>query len=233
MSTKTVMIVDDEERLRALLRTYLEREGYRMLTAANGREALRLTRAEKPDLIILDVMMPTMDGYDYLRQHRTEDLSGAIIMLTARVDDADAVLGLELGADDYVTKPFSPRVLVARVRAVLRRTGAQPPAAQVLRAGDVVVDRASHCVKVQERDIDLTPSEFDLLSALIAAPGRVYTRSQLLEQVQGVAYDAYERTIDVHIKNLRAKLGDDPRQPRYIHTVYGVGYRFAEQGSAT
>lgn len=232
MTTKTVMIVDDEERLRSLVRTYLEREGYRVLTASNGREALRLTRTEKPDLIILDVMMPEMDGYDYLRQHRAENLSGAIIMLTARVDDADAVLGLELGADDYVTKPFSPRVLVARVRAVLRRAGAQPPVAQVLRAGDVVIDRSGHTVTIQDREVDLTPSEFDLLSVLVAAPGRVFTRSQLLEQVQGIAFEAYERTIDVHIKNLRAKIEDDPRAPRYIETVYGVGYRFAEPGGA-
>ncbi len=232
MSSKTVLIVDDEERLRALVRTYLEREGYRVLTAANGREALRLARTEKPDLIILDIMMPEMDGYDFMRAHRAEHLPGAIIMLTARVDDADAVLGLELGADDYVTKPFSPRVLVARVRAVLRRTGAQPPAAQVLRAGAVVVDRSAHAVTVGGHSIDLTPSEFDLLSALISAPGRVFSRAQLLEQVQGVAYEAYERTIDVHIKNLRAKLEDDPRSPRYIETVYGVGYRFAEPSEA-
>jgi len=229
VSTKTIMIVDDEERLRSLLRTYLEREGYRVLTAANGQEALRITRAEKPDLIVLDVMMPGMDGFEYLRRHQADNLSGAVIMLTARVDDADAVLGLELGADDYVTKPFSPRVLVARVRALLRRSGMQPPAAQVLRAGQVVVDRSSHCVRVRDQDVDLTPSEFDLLSAMISAPGRVFTRSQLLEQVQGVSYEAYERTIDVHIKNLRAKLGDDPREPRYIQTVYGVGYRFADQ----
>ncbi|NLX35067.1 MAG: response regulator transcription factor [Chloroflexi bacterium] len=229
MSARTVLIVDDEERLRALVRTYLEREGYRVLTAANGREALRLTRSEKPDLIILDIMMPEMDGYEYVRQHRAESLPGAIIMLTARVDDADAVLGLELGADDYVTKPFSPRVLVARVRAVLRRANARPPGEQLLRAGQVVVDRAAHTVTVAGREVDLTPSEFDLLAVLVAAPGRVFTRAQLLEQVQGVAYEAYERTIDVHVKNLRAKLEDDPRDPRYIETVYGVGYRFAEQ----
>ena len=229
MSARTVLIVDDEERLRALVRTYLEREGYRVLTAANGREALRLTRSEKPDLIILDIMMPEMDGYEYVRQHRAESLPGAIIMLTARVDDADAVLGLELGADDYVTKPFSPRVLVARVRAVLRRANARPPGEQLLRAGQVVVDRAAHTVTVAGREVDLTPSEFDLLAVLVAAPGRVFTRAQLLGQVQGVAYEAYERTIDVHVKNLRAKLEDDPRDPRYIETVYGVGYRFAEQ----
>jgi len=232
VSTKTVMIVDDEERLRALVRTYLEREGYRVIAAANGREALHLTRVEKPDLIILDVMMPEMDGYEYLRVHRAEQLSGAVIMLTARVDDADAVLGLELGADDYVPKPFSPRVLVARVRAVLRRAGAQPPAAQVLRAGDVVIDRSGHTVTIKDREVDLTPSEFDLLSALVSAPGRVFTRAQLLEQVQGIAFEAYERTIDVHIKNIRSKIEEDPRAPRYIETVYGVGYRFAEQGGA-
>jgi DNA-binding response OmpR family regulator len=225
---KTVLVVDDEERLRSLLHTYLAREGYRVLTAGDGNEALRLARTEKPDLIILDVMMPEMDGYEVLRRYRAEDHSGAVIMLTARVEEADAVLGLELGADDYVTKPFSPRVLVARARAVLRRAGERAPQAEVLRAADVALDRNNHTVSVATRSVDLTPSEFDLLSALIAAPGRVFTRLELLEQVQGIAYEAYERTIDVHIRNLRIKLEPDPRNPRYIETVYGVGYRFAQ-----
>jgi DNA-binding response OmpR family regulator len=150
-------------------------------------------------------------------------------MLTARVEESDAVLGLELGADDYVTKPFSPRVLMARVRALLRRTGMSEPQAEVLRAEDIVLNRSSHRVAVAERPIDLTPSEFDLLSALMSTPGRVFTRLELLDRVQGVTYEGYERTIDVHIRNLRAKIEPNPRKPRYIETVYGVGYRFIQE----
>ncbi|NLG27481.1 MAG: response regulator transcription factor [Chloroflexi bacterium] len=224
----TVLLVDDEERLRSLLRAYLSQEGYRILAAANGREALHIARQEKPDLIVLDVMMPEMDGLEFLRQFRAREQGVPVIMLTARVDEADMVLGLELGADDYVTKPFSPRVLVARVRAALRRAGLQNPPAKVLRAADIAVDRDAHRVTVGERPVELTPSEFDLLSALMSTPGRVYSRAELLEHVQGVAYEAYERTIDVHIRNLRLKIGDDTRNPRYIETVYGVGYRFLE-----
>jgi DNA-binding response OmpR family regulator len=224
--SKKIMVVDDEERLRSLLQAYLAQDGYNVSTAANGREALMLARQEKPDLIILDIMMPEMDGYEFLRVHRREQ-DTPIIILTARVDESDNVLGLELGADDYVTKPFSPRVLAARVRAVLRRTGQKTPRGQVLRAADVELDRATHVVTVGARPVDLTPSEFDLLAVLMAAPGRVYTRAELLDQVQGVYYEGYERTIDVHVRNLRAKIEPDPRNPRYIETVYGVGYRFA------
>jgi DNA-binding response OmpR family regulator len=227
--SKTIMIADDEERMRSLLRNYLTQEGYRVVTAGNGREALHLARHEKPDVVLLDVMMPEMDGFEFLRLYRAENPDGAVIVITARVDDADAVLGLELGADDYVTKPFSPRVLVARVRAMLRRAGLQAPTASLLRAADVTLDRATRQVTVAERPVDLTPSEFDLLSTLMAAPGRVYTRSELLEQVQGIAYEGYERTIDVHIRNLRTKIEPTPREPRYIRTVYGVGYCFAAE----
>jgi DNA-binding response OmpR family regulator len=226
--SKTILVVDDEERLRSLLRTYLTQEGYHVTTAANGREALRVARQEKPDLIILDIMMPEMDGYEFIRTFRQEQ-HAPVIMLTARVEEADAVLGLELGADDYVTKPFSPRVLMARVRAVMRRGGASEPQAEILRAADIVLNRATHRVSVGDRAVDLTPSEFDLLSALMAAPGRVFSRLDLLDRVQGVLYEGYERTIDVHIRNLRTKIEPDPRHPRYIETVYGVGYRFAAQ----
>lgn len=229
MPVKKILIVDDEPGILNLVSAYLRPEGYEVYTAQDGPSGLKAARSLKPDLIVLDIMLPGIDGLDLLTILRQET-DVFIILLTARTEESDKILGLSSGADDYVTKPFSPRVLVARVRALLRRSGLQPPAAQVLRAGPVVVDRSSHCVKVQGQDIDLTPSEFDLLSAMVSAPGRVFTRSQLLEQVQGVAYEAYERTIDVHIKNLRAKLGDDPREPRYIQTVYGVGYRFAEQG---
>ena len=224
---KTILIVDDEERMRSLLRTYLSAEGYRIITAADGCEAITLARREKPDLVILDVMMPNMDGYEFMKLYRAEDHQGAVIMLTARVEEADAVLGLELGADDYVTKPFSPRVLVARVRAVLRRAGMEAPPAAVLRVADIVLDRGTRQVAVNTRPVDLTPSEFDLLTALMEAPGRVLTRAELLDRVQGVAYEGYERTIDVHIRNLRSKIEEDTRHPRYIETVYGVGYRFA------
>ena len=223
---KTIMVVDDEPRLVSLVEAYLTQEGFRVVTAGDGRQALFLARQEKPDLIVLDIMMPEMDGYDFMRLHRKEQET-PIILLTARVEDDDKVLGLELGADDYLTKPFRPRELVARIRAVLRRMGQVRPSAQVLRAGDITVDRETHTVQVSERYVDLTPSEFDLLATLMSFPGRAYSRLELLDRIQGVAYEGYERTIDVHVKNLRAKIEAVPRTPRYIQTVYGVGYRFA------
>ena len=226
--SKTIMVVDDEERLRSLLRTYLVQEGFRVITAGNGREALRLARQEKPDLTILDIMMPEMDGYEFMRAYK-QNASAAVIMLTARVEETDSVLGLELGADDYVTKPFSPRVLMARVRAVLRRVGVNEPQAEILRAADIVLNRATHRVSVGDRPVDLTPSEFDLLSALMSVPGRVFSRIELLDRVQGVLYEGYERSIDVHVRNLRAKIEPDSRHPRYVETVYGVGYRFVSE----
>ena len=223
---KTIMVVDDEPRLVSLVEAYLTQEGFRVVTAGDGRQALFLARQEKPDLIVLDIMMPEMDGYDFMRLHRKEQET-PIILLTARVEDDDKVLGLELGADDYLTKPFRPRELVARIRAVLRRMGQVRPSAQILRAGDITVDRETHTVQVAERYVDLTPSEFDLLATLMSFPGRAYSRLELLDRIQGVAYEGYERTIDVHVKNLRAKIEAEPRTPRYIQTVYGVGYRFA------
>ena len=226
---KRILVVDDEERLRSLLRAYLTQEGFSVLTAVNGREALRVARQERPDLIILDVMMPEMSGYEFLRQYSGERDIAPVIILSAKVEEADTVLGLGLGADDYVTKPFSPRILVARVRAVLRRAGKEVPQGEVLRAADIVLDRGTHKVCVQDRFVDLTPSEFDLLSTLLSAPGRVFSRGELLDRVQGMAYEGYERTIDVHIRNLRSKIEPEPRHPRYIETVYGVGYRFAEE----
>jgi DNA-binding response OmpR family regulator len=228
MAKKTILVVDDEERLCSLLRAYLAQEGFRVLAANNGREGLRLARQEKPDLIILDIMMPEMDGYEFLRQHRREH-DTPVIILTAKVAEEDNVLGLELGADDYVTKPFSPRVLVARVRAMLRRLGQNAPTGEVLRASDIELDRSTHMVRIGDQAIDLTPSEFDLLAALMSVPGRVYSRGELLERVQGTLYEGYERTIDVHIRNLRSKIEPDPRRPRYVETVYGVGYRFAPE----
>ena len=218
------MIVDDEKRLVSLVESYLTQEGYRVVTAYNGKDALPVAQKEKPDLIILDIMMPEMNGYDFMRIHRA-DHDTPIIMLTAKVEDDDKVIGLELGADDYVTKPFKPRELMARVRNVLRRAGKNETKAKTLRVSEIRLDRDSREVQVAERFVDLTPSEFDLLAALMSSPGRVFSRLDLLDVIQGVRYEGYERTIDTHIKNLRSKIESDPRKPRYIETVYGVGYR--------
>ena len=222
---ETILVVDDEERLVSLVRAYLAQEGFRVVTARDGREALFAARQARPDLVILDLMMPEMDGWEFIRLHRKER-DTPIIVLTARVEETDRVLGLELGADDYVTKPFSPRELVARVRAVLRRTQKEPAQTELLRAGPLTLDRAGHVVTVNGVAVDLTPSEFDLLATLMTTPGRAFSRMELLERLQGEAYEGYERTVDVHVKNLRAKIEEDPRNPRYIETVYGVGYRF-------
>ena len=223
--TKSILIIDDEERLLALLKAYLVQEGFHVMESQNGREALGIARQMKPDLIILDIMMPEMNGFEFMRLHRAERAT-PIILLTAKVEDDDKVVGLELGADDYVTKPFSPRELTARIRAVLRRSGQEMPQAAVFRAGDLVLDRESHLVTLDDEPINLTRSEFDLLAALMSSPGRTFSRMDLLDYMQGVAYEGYERIIDVHIKNLRTKIRDDPREPRFIETVYGVGYRF-------
>jgi two-component system alkaline phosphatase synthesis response regulator PhoP len=226
MSRQTVLVVDDEKRIADLLRAYLEEAGYRVVTAADGRQALFAARHEKPDLVVLDLMMPEVDGWEFTRRFRQES-DVPIIMLTARVEDVDKILGLELGADDYVTKPFSPREVVARVRAVLRRAGAAPRAPDVLRAGELVVDRDAHAVTLAGEAVELTPTEFDLLAALMERPGRVMSRLELLDAVQGDAYEGYERTVDVHIKNLRRKIEKDPKDPQFVLTVFGVGYKFS------
>ncbi len=223
---KTILVVDDKKSLRTMVQSYLTQEGFRVVTAADGREALFVAREEKPDLIILDLMMPEMGGYEFLRAH-SKEAQTPIIILTARVDETDKVLGLELGADDYVTKPFSLRELTARVRAVLRRLEKADAQQPVLQVGDVTLDRNTRRVTVDGREVNLTPSEFELLATLMGSPGRVFTRLDLLDRLQGDAYEGYERTIDVHIRNLRTKLEPDPRHPRYVETVYGVGYRFA------
>ena len=224
--TKTVLVVDDEERLRSLLKAYLIQEGFRVVTANDGRAALFQARQEKPDLIILDIMMPEMDGYEFMRLN-SKERDTPVILLTARIEESDKVLGLELGADDYVTKPFSPRELVARVRAVLRRAGKTSPEPDIIRAADIALNRAGRIVTVGGHHVDLTPSEFELLSTLMASPGRAFSRMELLDRVQGTAFEGYERTIDVHIKNLRTKIEPRPKTPRYIETVYGIGYRFS------
>jgi DNA-binding response OmpR family regulator len=224
---QTILIIDDEKRLVSLVQSYLVQEGYRVVTAYNGKEALSIAQKEKPDLIILDIMMPEMNGYDFMRAHRSES-DTPIIMLTAKVEDDDKVIGLELGADDYVTKPFKPRELMARVRNVLRRAGKSEPKGKTLKVGDIMLDRDSREVIAGDRSVDLTPSEFDLLAALMSAPGKVFSRLDLLDVIQGVRYEGYERTIDTHIKNLRATIEPDPRKPHYIETMYGVGYRLSK-----
>ncbi|MCI0520179.1 MAG: response regulator transcription factor [Chloroflexi bacterium] len=223
---KTILVVDDKQELRSLLKSYLSQEGFHVVTAGDGQEALYVARREKPDLVILDLMMPEMNGYDFLRSYSRE-AETPVIILTARLEENDKVLGLELGADDYVTKPFSPRELAARVRAVLRRLEKSGGEADILRAAQITLDRGGRILSVRGQPVDLTPSEFDLLAALMAAPGRVFSRLELLERLQGAAYEGYERTIDVHIRNLRTKIEAEPSQPRYIETVYGAGYRFS------
>jgi len=225
--SQTILVVDDEMQIVRLLRGYLEQAGYRVLTAYNGVEALSIARQERPDLVVLDLQLPKMDGLEFTRRIRSERPEMAILMLTARVEELDRIVGLELGADDYVTKPFSPREIVARVRAILRRGQAQSAPA-VLRVGPLVLDRERHEVTRDGVPVDLTPTEFELLATLMAAPERVFSRAALLEAVQGVAFEAYERTIDVHIKNLRRKLEADPANPRYIVTVRGAGYRLED-----
>jgi DNA-binding response OmpR family regulator len=225
MATK-ILIIDDKLSLRTMVKSYLEQEGFSVVDAANGRDGLFAARHEKPDLIILDLMMPEMGGYDFIRMHKKE-ADTPIIILTARIEENDRVLGLELGADDYVTKPFSMREMVARIHAVLRRSNRAEVAAEVVRAADITLDRRGHFVVVGSRQADLTPSEFDLLAVLMSSPGRAFSRNTLIEQIQdGIAIDGVERTIDVHIRNLRTKIEPDPSNPRYIETVYGVGYRF-------
>ncbi len=222
-----VLVVDDDPGIVKVVRAYLEQEGFQVLVAYDGRKAMQIARNDKPDLVVLDLMLPEMDGWDVCRALRKES-DVPIIMLTARVEESDKLIGLELGADDYVTKPFSPRELVARVRSVLRRIQGAPPKPERISRGEITVDVSRHAVAVRGEPVDLTPTEFDLLAVLMQDAGRSFTRSQLLEQVQGYAYEGYERTIDVHIKNLRQKIETDPRNPQHIKTVYGLGYRFEE-----
>lgn len=226
--SQTILVVDDEVKLREMARWYLEREGFRVVEAAHGRDALFAARFEKPDLVLLDLMMPEMGGLDFIRQF-TRESDAPIIILTAKVEESDKVVGLELGADDYVTKPFGVQELVARVRAVLRRTGKHGREPEILRSGEISLDRTGRTVSVGEAPVSLTRSEFDLLETFMLSPGRAFSRLDLLESVSGGAYEGYERTIDVHIRNLRTKIEPVPGDPRYIQTVYGMGYRFAAE----
>jgi DNA-binding response OmpR family regulator len=224
-----ILVVDDEERLTSIISTYLERDGYFVEVAQNGREALTIAEQNPPDLIILDIMMPEMDGYKFLEAFRKVSQT-PVICLSARIGEDDQVKGLDLGADDYITKPFRPRTLVARVHALLRRVGMNQvqDSGSRLEIGRVVVDRDKHVATVDGKLIELTPTEFDLLATLMASPGRAFSRLDLLEEIQGSRYVGYERTIDIHIKNLRGKIEVDPHHPEFIETIYGVGYRFSE-----
>ncbi len=225
--TKKILLVDDEKKIVKVVRGYLEQAGFGVVAAYDGQQALTVFRHDRPNLVILDLNLPVIDGLDVARTLRRES-SVPIIMLTARVEETDRLIGLELGADDYIVKPFSPREVVARVRAVLRRVEGETTSVEILRAGDLALDPIKHSLTVGGRPIELTPTEFELLTALMQNPGRAFTRLQLLDRVQGQSYEGYERTIDAHIKNLRQKIGDDPKSPRYILTVFGVGYKLAE-----
>lgn len=223
---QTILVVDDEPQIVKVMRGYLEQAGYRVVTAGDGPGALAQYRHEKPDLVVLDLNLPGMDGLDVARRIR-EQANTPILMLTARVEESDRLVGLELGADDYVLKPFSPKEVVARVRAVLRRSEAAAPPS-LIRLADLVIDPTRHSILRGTDAVEVTPTEFKLVVTLARDPGRVFSRMQLLDAVGGEAYEGYERTVDAHVKNLRAKLEPDPKRPRYILTVFGVGYKAAE-----
>ena len=221
---ETILVVDDEPKIVQLARDYLEKNGFMVLSSGNGQQALAITRQERPDLIVLDLMLPGMDGLDVCRAIRRES-DVPIIMLTARAEEADQLIGLELGADDYITKPFSPRALVARVRALLRRAQGELLQDEVLRAGDLELDLKRKQVTINGNPVHLTRSEFSLLETLAKHPGQPLSREQLLERLHGVVYDGVDRSVDSHIKNLRRKIEPDPAEPIYILTVYGFGYK--------
>lgn len=227
---QTVFIVDDDPKLTKLLKTYFDKEGFVTYIAHDGTGAVQAIQAKKPDLVILDLMLPGMDGWEICRQLR-KDSEVPIIMLTARDEETDRIIGLEMGADDYVTKPFSPREVIARARAILRRTQKAAVKSETIRAGELYIDTERHLVKKGDKVLDITPTEFKMLELLATNPGQVFTRLKLVERIQGYSFDGYERTIDAHMKNLRRKIEDNPKEPRYILTVYGVGYRFAGDGA--
>ncbi len=223
-----ILVVDDEPKILKLARDYLERSGYQVVTADDGNLALTTARHEKPDLVVLDLNLPGMDGLDVCRALRRET-DVPIIMLTARVEETDRLIGLELGADDYITKPFSPRELVARVRAVLRRVQGGVHQPGLVRAGTLEIDLNGHRVTLEGQTVNLTRIEFNLLTTLAQHPGQTFSRAQLLDRLHGVAYDGYDRSVDAHIKNLRRKLEINPTEPQYVLTVYGIGYKFTDE----
>ncbi len=227
---KTILVVDDEPKITQLVRDYLERAGFGVLVAYDGKKALSLAKTEKPDMIILDLGLPQLDGLDFTREFR-KNSNAPIIMLTARAEETDKLIGLELGADDYMTKPFSPKELVARVRVVFRRMENVASAnTEIIRVADITLDVPRMRVSAEKREIEeLTPTEFELMSTLARQPGRVFTRAQLLDAIHGVAFESYERAIDAHIKNIRRKIEVRASEPQYILTVYGVGYKFVDK----
>jgi two-component system alkaline phosphatase synthesis response regulator PhoP len=225
---KTILVVDDEPKIVQLARDYLEHAGFAVLSASDGPTALQAARASKPDLIVLDLGLPQTDGLDVTRSLR-KDSDVPIIMLTARSEESDKLIGLELGADDYITKPFSPKELVARVRTVLRRTDRATRAEEIIRVADLTLDVPRLRLTVSDNPIELTPTEFQLLATLARQQGRIFTRGQLLDAVHGIAFESYERAIDAHIKNIRRKIEPNSREPRYLLTVYGMGYKFADE----
>jgi two-component system, OmpR family, alkaline phosphatase synthesis response regulator PhoP len=227
---KTILVVDDEPKITQLVRDYLERAGFSVLVAYEGKKALSLAKTEKPDMVVLDLGLPQLDGLDFTREFR-KNSNAPIIMLTARAEESDKLIGLELGADDYMTKPFSPKELVARVRVVFRRIeNALSENVEMIRVADLALDVPRMRVIAENREIEeLTPTEFELLATLARQPGRVFTRSQLLDAIHGVAFESYERAIDAHIKNIRRKIEVKASEPQYILTVYGVGYKFADK----
>ena len=224
---RKVLVVDDEPKIVQLARDYLEHAGFAVIVAHDGKAALASARSQKPDLVVLDLGLPELDGLDVARTIRQES-NVPIVMLTGRSEESDKLVGLEIGADDYVTKPFSPKELVARVRAVLRRTERPRVDSEIVRVGEIMLDIPRMRATVANRPVELTPTEFQLVTTMAREPGRVFTRGQLLDAVHGVAFESYERAIDAHVKNIRHKLESDPARPRYLLTVYGVGYRFAE-----
>ena len=226
--TETILVVDDQSSVRTLLKDYLVSQGYRVVTANDGQEALFVARHERPNLVLLDIMMPKMDGYQFLSAFRREN-QAPVIVLSAKEEETDTVLGLELGADDYVIKPFRMRELLARIRAALRRVEMPAEPASLLRVGDLVMDRAAHRVTVGEKEANLTALEFDLLEILMATPGRVFSRTELVDRLYESGFTGLESTLNVHIRNLRLKIEPDPAVPRYLETVFGVGYRMNDQ----
>ncbi len=230
-TAKKILVVDDEPQIVKVVQAYLEKAGYHVISAANGYTALSTFTKERPDFVILDLNLPGIDGVEVCRTlRRTSDVP--ILMLTARVEETDRLIGLEIGADDYVTKPFSPREVVARVRTILRRAAPNPSRENVLQTGDLVIDLEAHTVTAASRQVELTPTEFEILVVLARQPKRVFSRLQIMESAQGSAFEGYERTIDAHIKNIRLKLEPDPKNPTYIQTVFGVGYKLEAKAHA-